>query len=112
MHRRGAHPETSRRYGELARAADLEVVSQRGVFFPVQSIAAIAETTMLLGAARQSLVALDVIADEDIDELIAQLRPEQAGLRFATTPLAIELLARKPQEFRSEFPPGAHLDGD
>ena len=50
MQRRGAHPETSRRYNELARAADLEVVSQRGVFSPVPPIVTLSETTMLLGS--------------------------------------------------------------
>ena len=95
MQRRGAHPETSRRYDELVRVADLEVVSQRGVFFPVPPIVTLSETTMLLGAARRSLIASDVIAEEDLDDLIAQLTPARAALRFATTPFAIELVARK-----------------
>jgi SAM-dependent methyltransferase len=96
MRRRGAHPETSRRYAELAVAAGLQVVSQRGAFFPVPPVAALAETRSLLTAASSSLADLGLAAPADIDDLIAQLAPEQASLRYATTPMAVELIARKP----------------
>jgi hypothetical protein len=96
MRRRGAHPETSRRYAEVSATAGLELVSQRGVFMPVPPVAILNEAVMLLSAARQTLVELELIGHTDLDDLIAQLAPDRAALRHATTPLGIELVARKP----------------
>src|SRR5215469_2098162 len=95
MRGRGAHPETSLRYAELAAAAGLQVVSQRGAFFPVPPVATLSETSTLLTAARASLADLGLAAAADIDDLIAQLAPEQASLRYGTTPMAVELIARR-----------------
>jgi len=96
MRARGAHPETSRRYAELAVSAGLQVVSLRGAFFPVPPVATLAETRSLLMAASASLIGLGLAAAADIDDLIAELTPERASLRYATTPMAVELIARKP----------------
>jgi len=96
MRGRGAHPETSRRYAELAAVAGLQVVSQRGAFFPVPPAATLAETRALLSAASASLTDLGLAAAADIEDLIARLAPERAALRYATTPMAIELIAHKP----------------
>jgi SAM-dependent methyltransferase len=96
MRERGAHPETSRRYAELAAAAGLQVVSQRGAFFPVPPAATLNETRTLLTAASAALIDLGLAATADIDDLIAQLTPERASLSYGTTPMAVELIARKP----------------
>jgi SAM-dependent methyltransferase len=96
MRERGAHPETSRRYAELTAAAGLRVVSQRGAFFPVPPAATLAETRTLLTAASASLTGLGLATAAGIDDLIARLAPERAPLRYATTPMAVELIARKP----------------
>jgi len=95
MRRRGAHPETSRRYAEIAAAAGLQVVSQRGAFFPVPPTVTLAETRALLTAASASLTGLGLATPAGIDDLIARLAPGRAALRYATTPMAVELIARK-----------------
>ncbi len=97
MRRLGAHPDTSQRYAQLAGAAGLEVVSQRGVFFPVPPIAAIGETTGLLRAAAATLTSSELATPEDIELILHELQAASDGLEFATTPLAIELIARRPR---------------
>jgi hypothetical protein len=96
MRARGAHPETSRRYAELAVAAGLQVVSQRGAFFPVPAAATLGEARTLLTAASAALIDLGLAGATDIDDLIAQLTPERASLHYSTTPIAVELIACKP----------------
>ena len=96
MRLKGAHPETSTIYPRLAAAAGLEVVSQRGVFFPIPPAAAVGETTALLRAARSSLANLGVADADDIEQMVAGLEAGQGDLTFATTPFAVELIARRP----------------
>jgi hypothetical protein len=85
MRGRGAHPGTSRRYAEIAAAAGLQVVSQRGAFFPVPPAATLAETRALLTAASASLTDLRLATAAGIDDLIARLAPGRASLHYATT---------------------------
>jgi hypothetical protein len=53
------------------------------------------ETRKLLSAASASLTGLGLAVAVGIEDLIARLAPERASLRYATTPMAIELIARK-----------------
>jgi SAM-dependent methyltransferase len=92
----GAHPETSRRYASIAAEAGLEIVSQRGVFLPVPPVAAIGETTRLLRAASAAIIAREVATGAEIETLLHQMQVEQSVVQFATTPIAVELVARKP----------------
>jgi len=96
MQHLGAHPDTSRRYTDLATSAGLEVVSQRGVFFPVPPIAAIGETTGLLRAASTALTSSRLATAEEIECILHDLEAAPPALEFATTPFAVELIARKP----------------
>jgi hypothetical protein len=96
MRARGAHPDTSRRYANLAAAAGLQVVSQRGTFIPVSPAATLAATRAMLTAASASLTTLGLATTADIEDLTVRLTPERASLRYATTPMAVELIARKP----------------
>lgn len=92
----GAHPDTSRRYPELVASAGLDIVAQRGVFFPIPASATIGETTTLLRAATASLARVDLASEVEINGLIDDMHAQQGNMTFATTPFAIELMARKP----------------
>ena len=96
MRRIGAHPETSQRYPLLAAEAGLEVVSQRGVFMVVPPFATFGETTSLLHAATRSLVARGLVTAAEVDDIVERLPADQAETAFATTPFAVEMIARKP----------------
>ena len=51
---------------------------------------------LYLSRADSSLMDLGLADTADIDDLIAQLTPERAALRYGTTPMAVELIARRP----------------
>jgi hypothetical protein len=92
----GAQPDTARRYPPLAADAGLEVVSQRGVFFPAPPPAAIGETSNLLRAATGAITAAGLATRDEIEKLLHEMGVDQGRAAFATTPFAIELIARKP----------------
>lgn len=97
MRARGASPDVSVRYRECCAEAGLEVIGERGVFFPMPAVAVVSEAAVLLTGARATLEASDLCTGAELDELLARLRADQlpAGVT-AYSPQTIELLARKP----------------
>lgn len=97
MRLRGAHPETSRRYRDHCEAAGLELVSERGQFFPMPAAVVVTEAATLLRGSRATLEGAGHCTAQEIDDVLDALRPED--LPFGATaysPVTVELVARRP----------------
>lgn len=97
MRARGASPDVSLRYREFCGQAGLEVISERGLFFPIPAAAVVSEAAVLLAGARATLEAGGLCSGTELDELAAALRTAElpAGTT-AYSPQTIELVARAP----------------
>ncbi|HEX9031969.1 MAG TPA: class I SAM-dependent methyltransferase [Streptosporangiaceae bacterium] len=97
MRIRGASPDTSRRYREFCARAGLEVVSERGQFFPIPAAAVVSEAAVLLAGARSTIERSGLCSSAEVDGLLAALRTDQLPAGSAAySPQAIELIARTP----------------
>jgi len=75
-------------------ASDAAPIGHGGAF-PVPPAATLTQTRTLLIAASASLTGLGLAAAADIEDLIARLASGRASVRYATTPMAIKLIARE-----------------
>lgn len=97
MRARGASPSTSRRYTELCARAGLEVVSQRGLFFPMPPAAIVSEAAVLLRGARTTIESHAIASASEVDALLGALRVEDLPAdSVGFSPQTVELVARKP----------------
>lgn len=97
MRHRGARTDAARRYEELCAAAGLSLVSQRGHFVLHKPQRALAMRRAGLFSIRRTLLDGGLCAAQEVEALAGALQDaDPTIIRWLSSPLMVELLARVP----------------
>ena len=80
-----------------ARAAGLEVVGTEGCFFTIEPVLGFDLHASTLAAARERAVGSGIASEEQVDELVGELRAaKHGGYQWVSSPIFRDLTLRKP----------------